>query len=589
MKKILKKLNILRRRYTWKIARFGYMSAKRKLFWIGDHLCVIVKSREDIENNKQLLINGASVGSVKITKFPKGNQLIVSCEIQDRTALDAVKKTDTIFWKVSGSKIKGRSPLYTLQMKKFSKALLSLKYAPAVLDQAIGHMLPVKALLNYLSGFDKQLVSLPANIDGMIRADAHSDVFIWGWSVGLDGADLIIADGEFKSVHKAELLARTRLDVYTHLKEKGVEVSHPVLGVNASCAPIPDSNRLQVFLKKGDELILLKKSTPQEGDFAGHAKAVVNNLCLDGPPPIAAIELLSRSTRSKVQWRGMVGQDIWLKAPQSEKTPKVSIVVPYYGDSYFLLDQIALQQKMGDGLTHDDIEWIFVCDDVSIFPHMRDFGKSRRPFMEQATRLVLTSHNLGFAGASNLGASLARAPYVLFMNSDIYCTDFDYIAHGIGLMDKDPDIGCTGFTLQYEDGSIQHNGMVFQRNPGLGDLFGLEHPFKGLPAPITSKVSVRECDAVTGALMLVRASDWDQGCVFDTTYVLGDFEDGDLNLTIREKGQKVMLLETSGIYHLERQSIRTMASNYTRLGITMLNCVHFNKKWQTQLQAYKTL
>jgi GT2 family glycosyltransferase len=161
------------------------------------------------------------------------------------------------------------------------------------------------------------------------------------------------------------------------------------------------------------------------------------------------------------------------------------------------------------------------------------------------------------------------------MNSDIYWTSFLPIEYAVRLL-EDNEVGIVGFTLHYEDGSLQHGGMKLKRLPEHNDMVVTVHEGKGLPAPnFGRELSSREVEGVTGALMVVRRADFlDQ--VFDEDYVAGDFEDGDLCLRMRANGKKVMLVECGGIYHLERQSIRR---DPTHQLLSFINRARFGQQW----------
>jgi GT2 family glycosyltransferase len=92
-----------------------------------------------------------------------------------------------------------------------------------------------------------------------------------------------------------------------------------------------------------------------------------------------------------------------------------------------------------------------------------------------------------------------------------------------------------------------------------------------------------DAEAVTGALVLLRRDDFPDGQVFDTGYVLGDYEDGDLCLRLRTGGRRVQLLRTHGLWHLERQSVPAMGDGDARYAVTLFNCLRFNERWGAEL------
>jgi GT2 family glycosyltransferase len=197
--------------------------------------------------------------------------------------------------------------------------------------------------------------------------------------------------------------------------------------------------------------------------------------------------------------------------------------------------------------------------------------------MVKPTKLVALSQNVGFAAANNVGFRHSTADHVVFMNSDIHWRSFAPLEFGLKLLRDDPSVGVVGFELHFEDGALQHGGMELEIAPEFGNLVFCVHAGKGLPGKdMGSEISAREVEAVTGALMMVRRSDF-AGAAFDEGYFGGDFEDGDLCLSMRALGKKVMLVECSGLFHLERQSIQNFGAPSL---FTVLNCMRFTERWR---------
>ena len=63
-----------------------------------------------------------------------------------------------------------------------------------------------------------------------------------------------------------------------------------------------------------------------------------------------------------------------------------------------------------------------------------------------------------------------------------------------------------GFSLLYEDNTIQHIGMEFPRSSLMGDMYIADHPMKGLPFDFYEGETVRKAQAVTAAQGRVEAS-----------------------------------------------------------------------------------
>ena len=93
-------------------------------------------------------------------------------------------------------------------------------------------------------------------------------------------------------------------------------------------------------------------------------------------------------------------------------------------------------------------------------------------------RVVQLTRNAGYATANNLGASVARGRLLLFFNSDMIPDRPGWLERMASFYDGTPDIGALGPKLLFEDDSVQHAGMYFERESSSGQ-WGDLHYFKG--------------------------------------------------------------------------------------------------------------
>ncbi len=148
---------------------------------------------------------------------------------------------------------------------------------------------------------------------------------------------------------------------------------------------------------------------------------------------------------------------------------------------------------------------------------------------------------------------MAAADMLLFMNSDILPANSGWLGVMRRFYDKQSGIGALAPKLFYEDGSLQHAGMIFEKQqfPFWLNL----HEWKGYAADYAPACVSRKVPAVTGACMMVDKSLFAKVGGFTTDYVIGDFEDSDLCLKLAEAGYDSWYLPQVGLYHLERQSV----------------------------------
>jgi GT2 family glycosyltransferase len=102
---------------------------------------------------------------------------------------------------------------------------------------------------------------------------------------------------------------------------------------------------------------------------------------------------------------------------------------------------------------------------------------------------------------------------LVFLNNDTQIITPDWLEQmsEIAML---PDVATVGPMLLYEDGTIQHAGVVV----GMGGW--ADHVFKGqiphhLPTPFVSSVTTRNVLAVTGACMVIERAKFEQLGRFD--------------------------------------------------------------------------
>jgi GT2 family glycosyltransferase len=268
--------------------------------------------------------------------------------------------------------------------------------------------------------------------------------------------------------------------------------------------------------------------------------------------------------------------------PRASKQPLASIIIPLYGDAFFLNCIFHLQR-----ILHPGYELIVVVDDPKLWPEVYGRIAARQSALTVHTILLQCAENYGYAQANNIGFMAAEGDVIFLMNSDVLVTNLAALDEAATTIREKQSAQQTeaivGFSLLFEDDTIQHIGMEFPRSPQVGNLHVAEHPMKGLPVALYTGGTTRQVPAVTGALVGMSARLYQSLGGFDAVYERGDFEDADLCLRARASGAQIMLNVRLGLYHLERQSLRRMGDASFREMITYLNCVTFNHRWSASL------
>lgn len=192
--------------------------------------------------------------------------------------------------------------------------------------------------------------------------------------------------------------------------------------------------------------------------------------------------------------------------------------------------------------------------------------------------LVVNRRNLGYAGAVNAGAAVARGRWLVPCNSDVLPERTGWLsALRRSLL---PGIGAAGPLLLFPDDTIQHAGLYYDR--GVDGRWLNRHFLKGLPRATPGAAQPREVPGVTGACFIIAADTFRQLGGFCTDFAIGDYEDSDLCLRIREAGLRLWYAPEVALYHLERHSILQHAS-YQRGIASLHNRWLHGRRWQAAM------
>jgi GT2 family glycosyltransferase len=170
-------------------------------------------------------------------------------------------------------------------------------------------------------------------------------------------------------------------------------------------------------------------------------------------------------------------------------------------------------------------------------------------------RLIASEENLGFALGCNRAAEDARGEYFLFLNPDTEAHE-GAVENMLSFARAHPEHGIYGGRTLDPDGSV--NPGSCWGAPTLWSLFCfatlLSSAFKGSrifdPESLGGwkRDTVREVDIVTGCLLLVRRSLWQELDGFDTRFFMYG-EDADLSLRAAGLGYRPAITPDAVVTH----------------------------------------
>jgi len=196
----------------------------------------------------------------------------------------------------------------------------------------------------------------------------------------------------------------------------------------------------------------------------------------------------------------------------------------------------------------------------------------------QNIKYYRSESNSGFANACNLGASKANGEVLVFLNNDTISLD-NWIDAGLATLKQDFEIGIVGAKLLYEDLTIQHCGIVFERRKEHYLPLWPTHIFRGKSSDYLPANETKEYDAVTGACLFIRKDLFVSVEGFDEKYGMY-FEDIDLCFKVKSLNKKIFYEPKCSLIHLEGKSTSNQQS-IDELNIE--SSKRFYNKWRKKI------
>jgi GT2 family glycosyltransferase len=258
--------------------------------------------------------------------------------------------------------------------------------------------------------------------------------------------------------------------------------------------------------------------------------------------------------------------------------PVASILIPLYRNLGFLRFQIAALAE--DAICRKS-EVIFILDSPEQRNDVEHLLRGLHRLTDLPTTLVVMPRNLGYAAANNAGAKEAHGPILLLMNSDVVPIVPGWLQTLLEPFAR-PAVGAAGPKLLFEDGSIQHAGLHFERDED-GIWFN-RHYHKGMPRHWLDAQQRRDVPGVTGAALAIRRKLFEQIGGICEDYIIGDYEDSDLCLRVHAAGSSITYVPEAELFHFERRSI-ALHAGYTRTHAALYNRLLHHDRWDQTITA----
>lgn len=195
-------------------------------------------------------------------------------------------------------------------------------------------------------------------------------------------------------------------------------------------------------------------------------------------------------------------------------------------------------------------------------------------------RIVYWKGEFNYSAINNFGARAASGDYLLLLNNDTSIISKDAIYKLLGCCQR-PEVGIAGSKLMYEDGTIQHAGIVI----GMGGIAG--NAFAGVDEASGSYLNrtYTSCDynAVTAACLMISKDLFFEVGGFDEELGVA-FNDVDLCLKVRTLGKLVVYNANVKLNHYESKS-RGQENTPEKLERFYDEIEQFRDRWQEILDG----
>ncbi|MGO1117750.1 glycosyltransferase family 2 protein [Rhodovibrionaceae bacterium A322] len=261
----------------------------------------------------------------------------------------------------------------------------------------------------------------------------------------------------------------------------------------------------------------------------------------------------------------------WFGADKPE-APLYSVVIPLYRTLDYFRHQLAAFYADPD---FQDAEIIAVLDSPEQERDFKHMLTGLCMYYDLPIKVVVHHANYGYAPAINSGAKAASGKWLILLNSDVLPSGPGWLSGMVKIASR-KGVGLVGPKLLFEDDSLQHAGLYFDKDHY--NVWLNRHRFKGYPGDYPDASNTCEVPGVTGACMFLEREFYAALGGTSENYVIGDYEDSDFCLEVRKAGKTIWYAAEVELYHFERRSVRTNTS-YIRTNACQINQSIHHERW----------
>ncbi|HEY5333942.1 MAG TPA: glycosyltransferase [Solirubrobacterales bacterium] len=247
--------------------------------------------------------------------------------------------------------------------------------------------------------------------------------------------------------------------------------------------------------------------------------------------------------------------------PRLTAEPLVSIVIPTAGMTREVRYQAVVLvehcvQSILDTSTYENLEIVVVVDShvpAATREALEAIGGER-------LRLVEFEAPFNFSAKINRGAVQSSGEYLLILNDDMEVITPGWIERLLMYAER-PEIGAVGGKLLWQDGRLQHAGILFENGGYPGHIY---YGFSGQWGGYSNNVLVAQNFlALTGACLLTRRTAFEEVGGFSIDFPL-NYNDMDYCLKLGARGMRVVYDPDTVLYHFESSSRSTEVEDWEK-------------------------
>lgn len=166
---------------------------------------------------------------------------------------------------------------------------------------------------------------------------------------------------------------------------------------------------------------------------------------------------------------------------------------------------------------------------------------------------VRCDENLGFSGGSNAGIRAGNNPLVAVLNNDLLLTP-GWLTRLHDALLRAPNIGAAAACSNY---------AIDDQQVEIG-FFNDTESMQAKAAAFTKRNArlIEDVPFVSGMCLLMKRELLERTGLFDEQYGPGNFEDNDLCLRIKQKGQRIVVARDVFVYHIGNRTFRQLGIDY---------------------------